>query len=331
MKLLIIRFSSIGDIVLATPVIRAVKQQLGAEVHCLTKRGFRGILDANPYTDKVYAIEKKVAEAMAELKQENYDYIIDLHNNLRSAQVKWGLRAKAFSFDKINWEKWLLVNLKVNRLPDVHIVHRYMATVEPLGVSYDGQGLDYFIPPEDEVAVGNLLATNVLAPQQEAPEYIAFVIGAAHNTKRLPADKIISICRKVEMPVLLLGGPGEEEEGRQVADAAGGHVLNMCGKFNLNQSASIVRQAHKVISHDTGLMHVAAAFGKDILSVWGNTIPEFGMYPFYPDGVDRNTFFEVKGLSCRPCSKIGFQKCPKGHFRCMREISEEEVVEVLQK
>ena len=330
MKLLIIRFSSIGDIVLATPVIRAVKQQLGAEVHCLTKRGFRGILDANPYIDKVYAIDSKVSEVMAELKREDYDYVVDLHNNLRSAQVKWGLKARPFSFDKINWEKWLIVNLKVNRLPDLHIVHRYMATVGSLGVKYDGQGLDYFIPPEDEVDVGNLLTTNVLAPRQEVPRYIAFVIGAAHNTKRLPTDRIISICRQSALPVLLLGGPGEAEEGRQIADAAGGQAMNLCGLFNLNQSASVVRQAFKVISHDTGLMHIAAAFGKDILSVWGNTIPEFGMYPFYPDGVSRNATFEVKGLSCRPCSKIGFQECPKGHFRCMQDIPVEAIVKELE-
>ena len=330
MKLLIIRFSSIGDIVLTTPVIRALKQQLGAEVHYLTKQGFRGIVAANPHVAKVYTINNKVSEVMSALKEEKYDYVIDLHRNLRSAQVKWGLGARSYSFDKINWEKWLIVNLKANRLPDVHIVGRYLATVESLGVKNDGLGLDYFIPPEDEVSVGNLLATNVLAPQQEAPKYIAFVIGAAHNTKRLPTDKIISICRQASMPVLLLGGPGEADEGKQIADAGGGQVLNMCGLFNLNQSASIVRQAYKVISHDTGLMHIAAAFGKSLLSVWGNTIPEFGMYPYYPEGVNRNTTFEVKGLSCRPCSKIGFQECPKGHFRCMQDISEEAIVRALQ-
>lgn len=326
MKLLIIRFSSIGDIVLTTPVVRGLRQQLGAEVHYLTKRSFRGIVDANPYIEKVYAIEKKVSEVMGALKRERYDYVVDLHRNLRSAQVKWGLSAKAYSFDKINWEKWLMVNFKANRLPDQHIVDRYMATVEALGVKNDGRGLDYFIPPEDEVAVGNLLATNVLAPQQEVPRYVAFVIGAAHNTKRLPTDRIISLCRQVGMPVLLLGGPGEADEGQQIADEAGGQVLNLCGKFNLGQSASVVRQAWKVVTHDTGLMHIAAAFGKNILSLWGNTIPGFGMYPYYPEGINRNTTFEVKGLTCRPCSKIGFQKCPKGHFRCMRDIPEEAIL-----
>ncbi|MCB0572104.1 MAG: glycosyltransferase family 9 protein [Phaeodactylibacter sp.] len=330
MKILAIRFSSIGDIVLATPVVRALQQQLGAEVHFLTKRSFRGIVAHNPYINKVYAIDKKVGEVLPGLKQEAYDYIIDLHHNLRSLQVKLALKGKAYAFNKLNWEKWLMVRLKANRLPDKHIVDRYMETVRPLGVKNDGKGLDYFIPEEDEVEVGAFLSGNVLAPAHEAPRFVAFAIGAAHNTKRLPTDKIISVCKKISLPVVLLGGPGEAEEGRQVAEAAGGHVFNTCGLLNLNQSASFVRQAYKVITHDTGLMHIAAAFGKDVISVWGNTIPEFGMYPYYPEGVSRNTTVEVPGLPCRPCSKIGYQACPKGHFHCMRNISEDNIVTAVE-
>lgn len=326
MKVLIIRFSSIGDIVLATPVVRALKQQLGAEVHFLTKRGFRGIVEANPYIDKVYAIDKKVGEVLPELKQEDYSYLIDLHHNLRSLQVKLALKGKAYSFNKLNWEKWLMARFKINRLPDKHIVDRYMETAAPLGVENDGKGLDYFIPEQDEVEVSAFLSANVLAEAREVPRFVAFAIGAAHNTKRLPTDKAISICKRIGLPVVLLGGPGEAEEGRQIAEAAGGHVFSTCGLLNLNQSASFVRQAYKVISHDTGLMHIAAAFGKDIISVWGNTIPEFGMYPYLPEGKGSNTTVEVKGLSCRPCSKIGYQACPRGHFRCMRNISEENIV-----
>ena len=320
MKVLIVRFSSIGDIVLTTPVIRAVKQQLNAEVHYLTKRSFRGILSHNPYVDKIYTIDKKVGEVRAELQAEGYDSVLDLHNNLRSWQVKWALKAKAYTFDKINLEKWLIVNLKVDRLPDTHIVNRYMATAEPLGATYDGQGLDYFIPEEDEVAVGALLSTNVLGPVAEAPGYTALVIGAAHNTKRLPTHRLIELCQLLTGPVILLGGPAEAEEGQAIAEAAGGHVLNTCGTFNLNQSASVVRQASRVITHDTGLMHIAAAFHKPIISIWGNTIPEFGMYPFFPEGEGHNTTAQVEGLPCRPCSKIGYQSCPKGHFRCMEEV-----------
>lgn len=331
MKVLIVRFSSIGDIVLTTPVIRAVKQQLNAEVHYLTKNSFRGILAHNPNVDKVYTINKKVGEVKAALQEEGYDYILDLHNNLRSRQVKWAVGAQSYTFDKINLEKWLMVNLKVDRLPDAHIVHRYMATAEPLGATYDGQGLDYFIPEEDEVAMGALLSANALGPVPAAPPYTALVIGAAHSTKRLPTHRLIELCQLLTGPVVLLGGSAEAEEGQVIADAGGAHVLNTCGKFNLNQSASVVRQARRVITHDTGLMHIAAAFRKPVISVWGNTIPEFGMYPFFPEGEGQNTTVQVEGLKCRPCSKIGYQSCPRGHFRCMEDIPLEAISRAAEK
>jgi ADP-heptose:LPS heptosyltransferase len=325
MKVLIIRFSSIGDIVLTTPVIRGLKQQLGAEVHYLTKPGYASILTSNPHVDKVHTLPEQFSELKKALRHEQFDYVIDLHKNLRSRRVRLALSGRHRAFDKINWEKWLMVNLKWDHLPDKHIVHRYMETVRTMGVEYDGKGLDYFIPEEDEVVMSNFLSTNVLQQSDVTPDYVALVIGAAHATKRLPEQKIIELCRQIQLPVVLLGGPAESEQGRAIADAAGGHVLNTCGMFNLHQSASVVKQAQKVITHDTGLMHIAAAFSKPILSIWGNTIPEFGMYPFFPDGLDNNTTFEVEGLSCRPCSKIGYAECPKKHFRCMEQQALEKI------
>lgn len=336
MKILIIRFSSIGDIVLTSPVVRCLKQQLGAEVHYLTKKAFRQLLDPNPYIDKVYAIDKRVGEVLPELRRENYEVIIDLHKNLRSLQVKAGLwRVKSYSFNKLNWEKWLMVNFKINRLPDLHIVDRYLAAAGALGIVNDGKGLDYFIPPEEEIDIDAFLREHRPASFQSegkraaGSDFIAFAIGAAHATKRLPREKLIRLCRGTSRPVVLMGGPGDAEEGAAVARGAGGHVINACGRLKLHQSASIVRQSRQVITHDTGMMHIAAAFRKDIISVWGNTIPEFGMYPYYPRGMIRNQTMEVKGLPCRPCSKIGFQKCPEGHFRCMWDIREQDVWEVL--
>ena len=321
MKVLIIRFSSIGDIVLTTPVIRGLKQQLGAEVHFLTKASFRPVLEANPYIDELILMEKTLNPVLSRLKANRYDYIIDLHNNLRSLKVKLLLGAPSSSFDKINREKWLMVNFKIDRLPKVHIVDRYMETVASLGVKNDGQGLDYFIKAEDEVDLKAFFQGLPFAQSSSFNyRYIAFVIGAAHATKCLPVDKIIRICRQISIPVILLGGPDEMEMGQDIAIESGEHVINSCGKLRLNQSASLVRQAWKVISHDTGLMHIAAAYRKDIFSVCGNTIPGFGMYPYLPEGKGRSSIFEVNGLSCRPCSKIGFNQCPKKHFRCMNRI-----------
>ena len=326
MKILIIRFSSIGDIVLTTPVVRCLKQQTGAEIHYLTKKSFEKILLSNPYIDRVFSINKNISEIVEILKSMHYDCIIDLHKNLRTQQLKRALSTKSYAFDKLNVEKWLMVNFKINILPQKHIVDRYLATIAPLGVKNDNAGLDYFIPVEDEINIATMLphfTSNTNTP------YIAFVIGAAHATKRLPVEKIIAICNKIKHPILLLGGKEDAANGDLILSQSNSYILNLCGKLNLNQSASVVGQAHKIITHDTGLMHIAAAFRKDIISIWGNTVPEFGMYPYLPtsngNAIFKSEIFEVKDLSCRPCSKIGFDKCPKGHFRCMNEINTEGV------
>lgn len=319
-RILIIRFSSIGDIVLTSPVIRCLKLQLNAEIHFLTKSSFKTINSANPYIDKIHTIDKKVNEVIPELKALNFDYVIDLHKNIRSRQVCRKLAAKSFSFNKINIEKWLLVNLKINRLPDVHIVDRYMETVSSLGVSNDGKGLDYFIPKE------TILPDEMISL---SGPFVAFAIGAAHATKRLPTEKIISICKKIKQPIILLGGPSDAEVGAEIEKKAGAHILNLCGKISLHQSALVVQNADSVITHDTGMMHIAAALKKRIISVWGNTVPEFGMTPYLPNNQKNSTIIEVENLSCRPCSKIGYSVCPKGHFKCMQMIDEGQLLRSL--
>jgi heptosyltransferase-2 len=332
-KILIIRFSSIGDIVLTTPVMRVLKKQLGAEVHFLTKKSFRGILEANPNVDQVWVFEKKLGEVLPQLQAEKFDFVCDLHHNLRSLMVKLALRRPARSFDKLNWQKWLLVRFKKDVLPKIHIVDRYLATVLHLGVKNDGEGLDYFIPLTQEVDLTQIPGLDALSVEQKsqvlAGKYLAYVIGAAHATKRMPAERIAEVCQKIKMPVLLLGGPDDAQAGDEIVALAGAQVLNTCGKFNLHQSASLLRQCQHVISHDTGLMHMAAALRKPITAVWGNTVPAFGMYPYLPQGSALATNVEVADLACRPCSKIGFGQCPQGHFRCMHDIPPEKIWETL--
>ena len=319
MKILIIRFSSIGDIVLTSPVVRCLKQQLNnSEIHFLTKKPFASIVENNPNVDKVYTIEKNPHEVLPELKKENYDWVIDLHHNLRSARVKRALEKPNKSFNKLNIEKWLLVNFKINLLPKKHIVDRYFETVAHLGVKNDLKGMEFFIDKKDLVNISTL-------PEEFQNGYIAFVIGAKHNTKKLPTEKIISICKKLNRPIILIGGKEDFEEGKKIetrVKSQESRIFNACGKYNLQQSASLIKQAERVITHDTGMMHIAAAFRKNIVSVWGNTVPEFGMYPYMPGNEENSKSVEVKNLSCRPCSKIGYDKCPKGHFKCMNEIDE---------
>ncbi len=324
-KFLIIRFSSIGDIVLTTPVIRCLKQQVpDAEVHFLTRLPFAEVLDGNPYIDKLHILKDKFSSLLPALVEEKFDAVIDLHHNRRSWIVKSKLGIRTFSFHKLNIEKWLMVNLKIDRLPRRHIVDRYLDVVHRFGVKNDGHGLDFFIHAD-------ALSIREKLPLSHQENYIAFVIGAKHATKRLPIEKISSLCLKLDTPVLLLGGPEDKEKGEAIAAASGDRVYSFCGKSTLHESAALLKYARQVIAHDTGLMHIAAAFQKEIISIWGNTIPEFGMYPYYNDANGAtvhglNTVVEVKNLSCRPCSKIGFEKCPKKHLHCLNTIDEQEIL-----
>lgn len=316
-RYLIVRFSSIGDIVLTTPVIRCLKEQVpGAEIHYLTKKSFADVLKGNPYVDKLFTINHDINEVVDELKENKYDAVIDLHNNLRTRILKWKLQRKSYTFNKLNIEKWLMVNLKINHLPEKHIVDRYFESVKDL-VKYDGKGLSYFISADQEVKTEEL-------PTSHRNGYVAIVIGAKHTTKIFPAVKVAELIQKLNQPVVLLGGKEDVTRAEEITDKAGNAVsrfiYNGCGKYSLQQSASLVKQSRLVITNDTGLMHIAAAFNKNIVSIWGNTIPEFGMYPFLPTGSSSlNIKSEVKNLNCRPCSKIGYDKCPKGHFKCMME------------
>ncbi len=311
-KILIIRFSSIGDIVLTTPVIRAIKHQVtAAEVHFLTKNTFAPLLKHNPYIDKVIGIDKKVSEVKDELLAEKYELVVDLHHNFRSWQVTQMLHTRYHRFPKLNRKKWLKVHFHSFKLPDVHIVDRYFEAAAPLGVKNDGLGLDFFLPEDTQHMPPGL-------PPDFAQNYIGMVIGGKHNTKIMPTEKVLEVIHRLSHPVILLGGKEDAIRGEEIEKASEGKAWNACGKFTLMESASLVKHAAAIISNDTGLMHVAAAFNKPTVSVWGNTIPEFGMYPYLP-GKTPQFIAEVKPLYCRPCSKIGFDKCPKGHFRCMMD------------
>lgn len=312
-KILIIRFSSIGDIVLTTPVIRCLKQQLpDIAVHYVTKEVFSPVLNGNPYLDKLFTFKKDISEIYEELQAEKYDIVIDLHKNLRSLRLKQKLKAKNYSFEKLNVQKFVAVRFKmINALPSQHIVERYLNTVKPLGVKKDTKGLDYFLDEKDKVNASTLFFNG------KETKYIALVVGGSYYTKKIPLNKLREICATATLPLVLMGG----KEDASIADTLQKEfpsLINACGKFSINQSASLIQQAEWVITSDTGLMHIASAFNKKIISAWGNTIPEFGMGPYLPN--PENRIMEVKGLSCRPCSKLGYSKCPKGHFKCMNEL-----------
>jgi ADP-heptose:LPS heptosyltransferase len=309
MKILVIRFSSMGDIIYTTPVVRCLKKQLpGAEVHFLTKPGFKYIYDNNPYVDKLLLLKQTLGETIKEIKAENYDYVIDLHSNLRTALIKLSVPAKSSTYKKQRIRKWLSLKFNLKLVPPVHLVERYMQAVTFLGVKNDEQPIDYYIKTDHKLSK--------LLPPSHQNNYIVFIIGATHFTKRMPNEKIIAVCQGLNLPVVLLGGNDVKANGDEIASKTS-NVYNACGITTLDESVFLVSKASSVIGFDTGLTHIAEAFDKAITSIWGGTVPELlGVQPYKVKEV------LVAGieLPCRPCSKFGLEKCPLSHFKCMNDM-----------
>jgi len=307
--------------VLTTPVLRVLKLQLGAEVHTLGKSKFATVLADNPYIDKRYELDTTLTATVNKLKLEKYDRVIDLHNNLRSRLIGMRLRVPVTRVNKLNISKWLLVNLKIDKLPDVHIVDRYLAACHSLGVKNDDKGLDYFLPEDQDIIFARLQNDYQLATNP-----ICIAIGAAHFTKTVPHSKLIDVCDSTQGQIVLLGGPNDKVVGNQIKEKTQNkEVINLAGRISLTESAIVLSQARLLVSSDTGLMHIGAALQIPMVTVWGNTVPKFGMYPYLNN--EMYHIVENAELNCRPCSKIGHQQCPRGHFKCMNDIESQTIVD----
>jgi ADP-heptose:LPS heptosyltransferase len=315
-KILVIRFSAIGDIVWTSPVIRVLKTQLpNAEIHFCTKYVYREMVSANPYIDQLHFLKDNLGTLVKDLKKEKFDIIIDLHKNVRTLLMKLQLRRKTYSYHKFTLRRWLFVNFKMKTMPNLHVADRYLKTIEPLGVKYDGKGLDFFIPKGQNVDIQQFL------PATHQQGYAAFVIGASQFTKILPLDRMLELCKKINRPLVLIGGKEDQVTGDKIAayfkdnPSDNISIFNACNQLSISQSASIVKQAEVVFGQDTGLTHIAAAFQKQIYAIYGGT-STLGFYPYETP----NVILENNDLSCRPCSKSGKSSCPKGHFKCMQDI-----------
>jgi ADP-heptose:LPS heptosyltransferase len=328
-KFLVIRFSSIGDIVLMTPVFRCLKQQVaGVEIHFLTKKNFKAVTEANPYIDRFHYYNNNLNELIALFRQEQFDGIIDLHKNFRTALIKIQLNIPVYSYNKESWAKFLLTKFGINQMAKRHITDRSLDAIAPLGVVNDGMGLDYFIPVTDHVDAADL-------PTSHLAGFIAIVIGASYFTKKLPVKKIQALCIALDFPVVLIGGKEDVNEGNAIAGINEIKIYNACGKFSLNESAYLIRQAKLVISHDTGFQYIACAFNKKVLAIWGGTSPLLDVEPYYGlnqlvvhANAEAYKNFLVPELSCQPCSNYGTKKCPKGHFNCMQQQDIQAIADV---
>ncbi len=317
-KILVIRLSSLGDILLATPLIRTLKEKFGnIRIDFAVKTQYRDALVHNPHISSLvlYNREKdKVAKLLTELQENGYDAVIDLQNNFRSAEIRKALNTKEYVFNKRTVDKFLFVNFKINRLTDAPgIPERYALTVS--GLTLDEKGLELYTDKTASPAIAGF------------KNLVGFAPGSRHFTKMWPAEyyeKLGIQLSEAGYRIVLLGGSDDLAVCTEISDKIPGAV-NLCNKDDLLQTAADMKGCIAVVCNDSGMMHTACASGIPVLTFFGSTVKEFGFTPYK----NRNLILENKFLTCRPCSHIGRERCPKGHFKCMLEITPDEAYKAL--
>ena len=302
-KILVIRLSSIGDIVLTTPLIRCLKSQLNAEVDFLTKRKYRDVLSSNPNVSRVLFFGEISKET---LRAHNYDYVIDLQNNFRSFMLRLSLPVKSYAFPKNNFKRLLLIYFGVNILNN-HVVDRYFKTVQRLKIYNDNKGLDYIARP---------VSSKGFDLNQD---YICWSLGASYENKKLSYKQIFNIISKLKISVVLIGGAAEKEISKKIlSNINRKNVFDFCGELSIDESAYYMQKSKLNLTNDTGMMHIASAFNVPIISFWGCTRPELGFAPYLPNASSVNL---IANTSDRPCSKHG-KHCRIQVKGCIKEIDE---------
>ena len=314
-KILIIRLSSIGDIVLTSPVIRCLKQQSNCELHYLTKIDYKMLLSSNPNIDKLILFKNDLLSIINQLKSENYNLIIDLQNNIRSYLIKLSLNIRSYAIQKNNFKKLLFIYFGIDLLNN-HVVDTYFYALIDLGIFNDKKGLDYFLPHQMKVDL------RIAAP------FIAWSIGASFDQKKLSKSQIIKICNKLNVPIVLLGGNNEKNMGEYISkNTKNTQTYNLCGNLSLNESAFLIKKSKLVLTNDTGMMHIACAFKKKIISFWGCTKPKMGFSPYQADSDSISIVFNP---SSRPCSRHG-RYCRFTKWGCIKKINVDTIYAAIQK
>ncbi|NNE14259.1 MAG: glycosyltransferase family 9 protein [Saprospiraceae bacterium] len=318
-KVLIIRFNSIGDLVLTTPVIDALYDN-DFEIHYLVKEVFSSILIPNPKVKKVWTLDDNLSAVVKDLKKQNFNFVIDLHNNFRSKKVASALKVKKYTFYKPRIKYWLMTKLGIKSKSEGHIVDRFLKVISPIIKTIE--------KPKVSFHFSNELNSSDLKKLPEA--FVAVVVGTAFKTKTIPVEKLINVIDQIDSKFVLIGGPDDVELGKTIENQVTKPLTNLVGQLSINDSARVIEKSDLVLTGDTGMMHISAAMDKKIVAVFGSTHPVLGYSPYSNDDQNRSAIIQNESLNCRPCTKQGRHSCPKGHFKCMRELSIDKIVQVVQ-
>jgi lipopolysaccharide heptosyltransferase II len=336
-KTLVIRFSSIGDIVLSTPLLRVLRARFPrGQIDYFTRTEYAELVQSNQNLNRTYEFYARqgfegLRTLKKQIRQEGYDLIVDIHDSLRSKYLRSLRGPRRAIVNKRVFERSMLVNLKKNIYKGVvSVVDRYIEPVSDLGIQNDGKGLELHIPDDVLFGVAGKIATLKL---NRFEKVVGLCPGARHFTKRWPADRFARVgaafAHKMDAKVLLFGGGADASISNQVCwdinnQSGDERATSLCGQLKLLETAAAMEYCDVIITNDTGLMHIAVAMHKKVVAVFGSTVREFGFFPYDPKAV----VMETQGLGCRPCSHIGRSECPEKHFKCMAEIDPDQVYSI---
>jgi heptosyltransferase-2 len=323
-----VRFSSIGDVLLTTPLLRAIRRRHPtARLTVLTKEPYLPLLSQNPHLTRVIGLasHRKLTDLAAELRGHRYSHLLDLHDNVRSRILRLLVPGPWTSYPKHRLARALLIHTKRNAYRDQRqVAERYFSAARGLDVTPDGEPPELFSRPDvDRSVLGWLSRAGVV----EDARIIALAPGAAHATKRWPVEHWRTLIARLmghAARVVVVGGPEDVPLASHLVGLAPGQVLTATGQFGLLETAALLRRASVLVSGDTGVMHMATAVGTPVVALFGPTVQAFGFFPYTP----RARVVEL-ALGCRPCSSKGSPRCPLGHHRCLHDLSPELVYQAL--
>lgn len=330
-KFLIIRFSSIGDVILTTPLIRCLRAGFpDAQIDFLVKKEFAAVLSGNPHISNIITFDK--AQGRKELKRirlqlqfSRYSMIFDIQKNIRSMLICSGLRTGIAGYSKKLLARDLLIRFRINIYKEIKPVYlRYFEAVETLGIQYDGNGTEVFPAQLESIKVDDVLNTNNISL---GTPLLVVAPGAQWENKRWTTEGFAgaadTFCIVQGATTVLIGGPGDVETCNSVQLQMKTPSLNLAGKLSLMGSAALLGKAAMVFTNDTGMMHMAQAMKAPVVAVFGPTTRELGFYP-----LPENSRVAETDISCRPCTQKGLHSCPKKHFSCMKNIEPEIVAKL---
>jgi len=329
-KILIFRLSSIGDIILCSGLITALSEKFpNAKIDFVVKKQFHDLVKYNPHIHKIFLVDKNkgfsgLQELKKEIKQEHYDVFFDIHKNFRSLFIRTCSKAKkVVTFQKNVLKRTLLTSFKIDTYKEYSAVYkRFIDAGKVFGLNPNNYKTSFYTSPQAQKSIQTVLNKKGIEPKN----YIILVPGASFSNKQWLPERFISLSKRIKeqniLPVFL-GGPKEKDLCESMAQESEGS--NFAGYLNLLESAELIKHSLVVVSNDTGMLHLAEAQDVPVVGIYGPTARQFGFYPL----LDKSIAVDVD-LPCRPCTKMGMNKCPKGHFKCMRDISVDMVFSALQ-